>query len=111
MDARVAVVTSPNQLNVETRRVPDPATGEALIRVHECGICGSDLKLYGGKHPVVKPPMILGHEFYGSVEALGPGGDGPEPGPSAAGAASTAAAGAPTCAPTWSSSEASARAG
>jgi L-iditol 2-dehydrogenase len=80
MDARVAVVTSPNQLNVETRRVPDPATGEALIRVHECGICGSDLKLYGGKHPVVKPPMILGHEFYGSVEALGPGGDGPEPG-------------------------------
>ena len=84
MDARVAVVPAPGALRVETRPVPEPGSGEALLRVHECGICGSDLKLYSGKHPVVKPPMVLGHEFYGSVEALGPGTEGPEPGSVAA---------------------------
>jgi L-iditol 2-dehydrogenase len=80
MEARVAVVTSPGELRMETRTVPEPGPGEALLRVHECGICGSDLKLYSGKHPVVKPPIMLGHEFYGSVEALGPDGEGPDPG-------------------------------
>ena len=84
MDARVAVVTSPGELRIETRPVAEPGPGEVLLRVHECGICGSDLKLLSGKHPVVKPPIRLGHEFYGSVEALGAGEDGLEPGALAA---------------------------
>jgi 2-desacetyl-2-hydroxyethyl bacteriochlorophyllide A dehydrogenase len=67
--ARVAVVTAPRQLSVELRPVEAPAPGEVLVRVRECGICGSDIKLYSGKHPTVKPPMVLGHEFHGSVEA------------------------------------------
>ena len=57
-----------------------PSDGQVLVRVDECGLCGSDVKLFSGKHPVVKPPMVLGHEFHGVVEARGPDADGPEPG-------------------------------
>lgn len=72
--ARVAVLTGLDRFALEARdfsRRPDPGT--AVIRVRECGICGSDLKMAAGKHPVLKPPLILGHEFYGTVEALGDG--------------------------------------
>ncbi len=80
MNSRVALVPSPGVLRLERRPVPGPRDGEVLIRVQECGICGSDLKLYAGKHPAVKPPMVLGHEFHGTVEARGAAADGPAEG-------------------------------
>ncbi|MHC3473517.1 2,3-butanediol dehydrogenase [Streptomyces sp. 7R007] len=63
--------------------VPAPGRGEVLIEVAYCGICGSDLHEYAdGPHaiPVIEPhpgsgataPLILGHEFCGTVVALGP---------------------------------------
>ena len=72
MNSKVAVLTAPETLEVEERPI-EPGEGEAMVRVAECGICGSDLKMYAGKHPVLKPPLMLGHEFFGTVEALGPG--------------------------------------
>jgi 2-desacetyl-2-hydroxyethyl bacteriochlorophyllide A dehydrogenase len=39
----------------------------AIIEVKYAGICGSDLTIYGGKHPRAKPPVILGHEFSGII--------------------------------------------
>jgi L-iditol 2-dehydrogenase len=42
-----------------------------VVRVAECGLCGSDLKLFSGGHPKLQPPLRLGHEFYGTVEAVG----------------------------------------
>lgn len=45
--------------------------GYARIRVAYCGICGSDLHSYKGLHPNVKPPIVLGHEFSGTVEGVG----------------------------------------
>lgn len=71
--ARVAVVSAPRSLRVEERAIRGPAANEVLVRVRECGICGSDITLWSGKHPTVKPPMVLGHEFYGTVEAAGAG--------------------------------------
>ena len=41
-----------------------------LIRVRECGICGSDLAIMEGRHPS-KPPVILGHELSGEVAQVG----------------------------------------
>lgn len=41
--------------------------GHAIIEVKHAGICGSDLTVYAGKHPRVKPPVILGHEFSGII--------------------------------------------
>lgn len=67
----------PRDLRVE--RVPHPGPpgrGQVLLRVKATGICGSDLHSYQdariGDTPI-KGPLILGHEFSGVVEAVGPG--------------------------------------
>ena len=50
-----------------------PGPGEALVRVHAAGVCGTDLHIVDG---MIKPdayPMTLGHEAAGVVEQAGPG--------------------------------------
>jgi len=58
---------------------PRPAAGEALVRVRNVGVCGSDLHFFRGEFPV-PAGFILGHECAGEVEALGEGVTGFEPG-------------------------------
>lgn len=41
---------------------------EAVVKVSYCGICGTDISIFAGKHPRSKPPMVLGHEFTGIIE-------------------------------------------
>jgi threonine 3-dehydrogenase len=60
--------------------VPQPAPGpeEVLIRVTHAAICGTDLHIYNWDawaQATVSPPVILGHEFVGTVEAVGAGVD------------------------------------
>ena len=67
-----------HDLRIEDQPEPQPAPGDALIRVLRGGICGSDLHYYhdGGFGPVrVREPMILGHEAAGVVETA-PAGSG-----------------------------------
>src|SRR5512143_4132994 len=59
-------------LVLEERLVRDPVGSEVLLRVGAAGVCGTDLKLYRGKNPRLKLPIVLGHEFAGEVLALGP---------------------------------------
>ena len=57
---------------------PEPASGEVLIRVARTGICGTDLHIRSwdaSAQAMVTPPVILGHEIAGHVEAIGPGVD------------------------------------
>lgn len=61
----------PNDLRLEEVAIPEPKADEVLIRVHRCGICGTDLHLAKGNFPTPNLPLILGHEFSGTVEALG----------------------------------------
>lgn len=42
---------------------PVPASGEALVRVRRCGVCGTDIHAYGGKQPFFNYPRRLGHEL------------------------------------------------
>jgi L-iditol 2-dehydrogenase len=49
---------------------PVPGPGELLVRVEVCGICGTDRHLFLGEFPST-PPVTLGHEFSGIVEATG----------------------------------------
>jgi L-iditol 2-dehydrogenase len=53
---------------------PRPAVGERaiLMRMELCGVCGTDIHLYGGKMKIPFP-VIPGHEFVGTVEELGKG--------------------------------------
>ncbi|OJF96776.1 zinc-dependent alcohol dehydrogenase family protein [Pararhizobium antarcticum] len=51
---------------------PVPGPDDLLVRVEACGICGTDRHLLHGEFPS-KPPLTLGHEFCGIVEAMGSG--------------------------------------
>jgi threonine dehydrogenase-like Zn-dependent dehydrogenase len=59
----------------EPVEVPRPVAGEGevLVRAEAMSICGSDLGAYLGKHPRIVAPAILGHEFGGVIEEVGPG--------------------------------------
>lgn len=62
--------------DVRVENVPDPTIRDAediLLRVTATAICGSDLHLYRGKVSGMKDGDILGHEFMGVVEEIGPG--------------------------------------
>jgi alcohol dehydrogenase len=56
------------------RDEPDPVAidGEVVLKIDAVGICGSDLHAYHGHDPRRVPPLILGHEFAGTIVA-GPG--------------------------------------
>src|SRR3954467_14348305 len=66
-----------------TADIPEPAApgaGEALIRVHRIGICGTDISGYLGKMPFYSYPRIPGHELGVEVVAVGAGVSNVKPG-------------------------------
>src|SRR5689334_3630484 len=67
---QAAVYRAVNDVRLETVPVPRIGRGELLLRVHTCGICGTDLKkIATGSHSA---PRIFGHETSGVVAAVGP---------------------------------------
>lgn len=56
---------------IEQDEPSSPAPGEALIRVHAVGVCGTDVSGYLGKMPFIQFPRILGHELGVEVVAVG----------------------------------------
>jgi L-iditol 2-dehydrogenase len=68
---RAAVYRGVNDVRVETVPVPEIGADEVLVRIHACGICGTDLKkIHSGSHAA---PRIFGHEMAGVVAAVGTG--------------------------------------
>jgi L-iditol 2-dehydrogenase len=66
-----AVYRGVNDVRLETVPVPKIAPGEMLVKVHTCGVCGTDLKkIATGSHSA---PRIFGHETSGVVAAVGAG--------------------------------------
>jgi L-iditol 2-dehydrogenase len=66
-----AVYRGVNDVRLETVPVPAIGAGELLVRVHTCGVCGTDLKkIASGSHSA---PRIFGHETSGVVAAVGAG--------------------------------------
>src|SRR6202162_4702851 len=66
---RAAVYRGVNDVRLEEVPVPEIGAGEILVRVHTCGICGTDLKkIATGSHSA---PRIFGHETTGVIAALG----------------------------------------
>jgi len=64
-----AVYRGVNDVRLETVPVPQIGPGEILVKVHTCGICGTDLKkIATGSHSA---PRIFGHETSGTVAAIG----------------------------------------
>jgi len=60
-----------NRLEIVDVPMPRPGPDEILVRVHACGICGSDVHGYDGSTGRRLPPIIMGHEAAGTVAAVG----------------------------------------
>ena len=69
--------TAPGAGNMELQEVSIPEIGseDLLLKVSFCGLCGSDLHIEDDLHPYM-PPVTIGHEFSGVVEAVGSDVDG-----------------------------------
>ncbi|HYZ80210.1 MAG TPA: alcohol dehydrogenase catalytic domain-containing protein [Solirubrobacteraceae bacterium] len=61
------------EFELEEREVPRPGFDQALVRVHTCGVCHSDVLAKEGVYPGVTFPFVPGHEIAGVIEALGEG--------------------------------------
>ena len=66
-------ITAVRQMEVVEVEDQEPKAGEVKIRLQYVGFCGSDLSTYLGKNPMVKMPVIPGHEVGAVVEKVGPG--------------------------------------
>ena len=63
-------------LTLVERPVPEPGPGEIRVRVEAASICGTDLHIWNWDawaEGRIRPPLVLGHEFSGVVEKVGPG--------------------------------------
>jgi L-iditol 2-dehydrogenase len=72
---RVYVLYKPGDLRFEEREIPKPGIGEFVIKVGASGLCPSDIKTYRYGSSSARYPVILGHEFAGTVYSVGEGVD------------------------------------
>lgn len=72
---KAAVFQGPGKaLAIQDAERPSAGRGEMLLKVHSCGVCGTDLHYTEDGTPV-PPGSVIGHEFCGEVVELGPGTD------------------------------------
>jgi L-iditol 2-dehydrogenase len=68
-EMKAAVYRGPNRIVTEVHPVPEILESELLVRVHVCGVCGTDIKKI--EHGLLAPPRIFGHEIAGTVSKAG----------------------------------------
>lgn len=68
-----AVLVGPEQIEIRTLPLPEPAAGELLLRVEAATTCGTDVKVFrrGGHPRMLQVPALFGHEMAGTVAAVG----------------------------------------
>ena len=73
---KAAVFYAPRDLRLEERQVPSAKEGEIVVEVDTSGLCPTDVKIFKSGSSSVKPPVVLGHEFAGTVHEVGKGVEG-----------------------------------
>jgi 2-desacetyl-2-hydroxyethyl bacteriochlorophyllide A dehydrogenase len=68
---KAALVDKPGSLSVTTVDDPTPGPRQVVLEIDGCGICGTDIHLIDGELPYQPYPVIPGHEFAGTVVAVG----------------------------------------
>ena len=69
------VIAKPGELIMEDRPLPQPAVGEVRVKIKYASICGSDVHIWHGHNPFARYPRVIGHEFFGVIDATGEGVD------------------------------------
>ncbi|HXY73190.1 MAG TPA: alcohol dehydrogenase catalytic domain-containing protein [Actinomycetota bacterium] len=72
---RTLTYLGPRRMELQEAPEPEPAAGEVRVRVAAAAICGSDLHGFREASPRRIPPLVMGHEVAGTVDAAGPGAD------------------------------------
>jgi len=67
---KAAVIYGPGDIRIVEIEIPSPAPDEVLIKIHACGVCGTDNALNKGYYPAIYP-VIIGHEFSGEITETG----------------------------------------
>lgn len=65
------VCLEPTRLVYQQRPIPQPATGEAVLKILTVGICGTDIHAWSGQQPFFSYPRVLGHEICGEIVSVG----------------------------------------
>ncbi len=68
---KALILSEYKKLDIVDLEEPKPSEDDLLIRVQACGICGSDVHGYDGSTGRRLPPIVMGHEAAGIVEAVG----------------------------------------
>ena len=68
---KALLLTSPSSLTLAEVDTPEPGPGEVRVRIAACGICGSDVHGYTGSTGRRIPPLVMGHEAAGTIDAVG----------------------------------------
>lgn len=66
-EMKVVEIKEPGQIEVVSKPIPKPQSGEALLKIKYCGICGADVATYTGNQPFSSYPRTPGHEFSAEV--------------------------------------------
>lgn len=66
-------IAAPQKMAVVEIEKPELKAGEILVKIEYVGFCGSDLNTYLGRNPMVKMPVIPGHEVGAVIDVVGPG--------------------------------------
>jgi 2-desacetyl-2-hydroxyethyl bacteriochlorophyllide A dehydrogenase len=69
---RAIVLDRPGSFRAAEVPDPTPGPGQIVVKVDACGICGTDLHIMDGEFPPTPYPITPGHEFAGTVAAIGP---------------------------------------
>ena len=68
---KAAAFKKQNEVGIIDAPVPKAGAGEVVLKVHNCGICGSDL--HAVQLGTLRPDCIMGHEFCGEIHEIGEG--------------------------------------
>lgn len=68
---KAILIPAPADLRVVDIEKPEVKSGEVLLKIKYVGFCGSDLNTFLGRNPMVKLPVIPGHEVGATIEAVG----------------------------------------
>lgn len=75
MRGTTVVLAEPGRIDYQEYEAVAPPPGGILMRMVRANVCGSEIHILKGHHPLVRPGCVLGHEGVGVVEALGDGVD------------------------------------